>query len=390
MAHKPTPRKAEVHWRNTLFMSITLTGTLVGLPLFLWFYGTQITGWAYAVMFVGMFIFSGLSITLGYHRLFAHMAFKAKWPVRFATLVGGATALEDSALYWCSDHRRHHKHVDHDDDDPYSISRGFFHAHIGWILFKEKEYPPLDNVKDLMKDPLLVWQHKYWLQIGLIVGFGLPTLIGVFIDGALGAVAGLLIGGMARLVCVHHCTFFINSLCHCIGTQPYSSGHTARDSWIMALFTFGEGYHNYHHEFQYDYRNGVKPWQFDPTKWSVWFLNKLGLVKDLRRVPQEKIMLAEIKQKQKLLAEKLDKGSIPVSEKARAILSEAGDKLTVAARTWESAKHEYGRALKKKIDLTKDQMEDIRLRFDVAVKELRLAMQEWHAAHSQLAGQLAA
>ena len=161
------------------------------------------------------------------------------------------------------------------------------------------------------------------------------------------------------MVCVHHCTFFINSLCHCIGSQPYSSEHTARDSWIMA--TFGEGYHNYHHEFQYDYRNGVKAWQFDPTKWTVWFLNKIGLVKDLRRVPQEKIMLAEIKQKQRLLAEKLSKGVHPVCEKANALLSDAQEKLTVAARTWKSAKHEYGRALKKKIDLTKEQMEEIRL-----------------------------
>jgi len=389
MTNQYIERNSRVHWRNTLFMSITLAGTVFGLPTFLWFYASEITLWAYALLFVGFFIFSGLSITLGYHRLFAHMTFKAKWPVRLVTLIGGATALEDSALYWCSDHRRHHKHVDHDDDDPYSITRGFFHAHIGWILFKEKAYPPLDNVKDLMKDPLMVWQHKYWLQIGMILGFGLPTLIGYAIDGPVGAVAGLLIGGMARLVCVQHCTFFINSLCHCIGKQPYSSDHTARDSWIMALFTFGEGYHNYHHEFQYDYRNGVKPWQFDPTKWAVWTLSKIGLVKDLRQVPQEKIQLAEIKQKQKLLAEKLSKAPNPACEKAKALLSDAGEKLTEAARTWESAKHEYGRALKKKINVTKDQFAEINARFEKSVADLRAAIQDWNNAHAQLAGQLA-
>jgi stearoyl-CoA desaturase (delta-9 desaturase) len=389
MTQETKSKKNEVHWRNTIFMTTTLAGTLVGLPLFLWHYGNQVTLWAYAVLFVGMFIFSGLSITLGYHRLFAHMAFKAKWPVRLATLIGGATALEDSALHWCSDHRRHHKFVDHDEDDPYSISRGFFHAHIGWILYKEKVYPPLDNVKDLMKDPMVVWQHKYWLQIGVILGFGLPALIGYFIDGGLGAVAGLLIGGMARLVGVQHCTFFINSLCHCIGKQPYSSDHTARDSWIMALFTFGEGYHNYHHEFQYDYRNGVKAWQFDPTKWTVWVLSKLSMVQDLRRVPKEKIMLAEIKQKQKLLLEKLAKGTLPVCEKARALFSDAGRKLTDAARTWESAKHEYGRALKKQLDLTVEQVDEIHARFDQAVADLRAAIQEWNDAHMKLEGQLA-
>ena len=90
-----------------------------------------------------------------------------------------------------------------------------------------------------------------------------------------------------------------------MGTQPYSSTHTARDSWFMALLTFGEGYHNYHHEFQHDYRNGVKPWQFDPTKWAAWTLSKIGLTSDLRRVPDEKIELAEIRQKDKQLAEQL-------------------------------------------------------------------------------------
>jgi len=157
----------------------------------------------------------------------------------------------------------------------------------------------------------------------------------------------------------------------------------------MALFTFGEGYHNYHHEFQYDYRNGVKPWQFDPTKWAVWTLSKIGLVKDLRQVPQEKIQLAEIKQKQKLLAEKLSKAPNPACEKAKALLSDAGEKLTEAARTWESAKHEYGRALKKKINVTKDQFAEINARFEKSVADLRAAIQDWNNAHAQLAGQLA-
>ena len=99
--------------------------------------------------------------------------------------------------------------------------------------------------------------------------------------------------GVARIVVLQHCTFLINSACHAIGRQPYSKRCSARDSLFLALFTFGEGYHNYHHEFQHDYRNGVKPWQFDPTKWIIWTLSKIRLTRDLRRVPAEKIRLAE-------------------------------------------------------------------------------------------------
>jgi stearoyl-CoA desaturase (delta-9 desaturase) len=111
-----------------------------------------------------------------------------------------------------------------------------------------------------------------------------------------GALGGFLIAGVARIVVAQHCTFFINSLCHTVGRQPYSSSHSARDSAIMAFLTFGEGYHNYHHEFQHDYRNGVKPWQWDPSKWTIWTLSKLGLVSGLRRVPDSKILLAEMRE----------------------------------------------------------------------------------------------
>jgi len=95
------------------------------------------------------------------------------------------------------------------------------------------------------------------------------------------------------VVVVQHCTFFINSACHTIGRQPYSTRCSARDSFIMALLTFGEGYHNFHHEFQHDYRNGVKPWQWDPTKWLIWSCAKLRLVDNLRRVPRETISAAQ-------------------------------------------------------------------------------------------------
>ena len=237
---------------------------------------------------------TGFSITLGYHRLFSHATFRAKLPVRLFTLIFGAAAFENSVLMWASEHRRHHKHVDHD-EDPYDITKGFFHAHIGWLLFKLWPQPPFDNVADLKKDRLVMWQHRYIHLLAVVMSFGLPALLGGLWDGWAGALGGFLIGGVAKVVVLQHGTFLINSACHTIGRQPYSTRCSARDSFLLALFTGGEGYHNFHHEFQHDYRNGVKPWQWDPTKWLIWSLSKLGLTSGLRRAPAELISSSEAK-----------------------------------------------------------------------------------------------
>jgi len=255
------------------------------VPLYLWYFGID---WFHFGLFGVMLAVTGFSVTLGYHRLFSHITFRAVFPVRLFTLIFGAGAFENSVLMWASEHRRHHKHVDHD-EDPYDISKGFFHAHIGWLLFKIQPQPPFDNVNDLKKDPLVMWQHRHIHVIAVLVSLGLPTLLGALWDGWIGALGGFLIGGVAKVVVLQHGTFLINSACHTIGRQPYSTRCSARDSFLLALFTFGEGYHNYHHEFQHDYRNGVKPWEWDPTKWLIWILSKLGLATGLRRVPAETI-----------------------------------------------------------------------------------------------------
>lgn len=280
-----------VNWTSSVFLTVTFFTALIGTPIYFIKFGVDPFQIA---LFFFYFIATGLSITLGYHRLFAHRAFKAKAPVKLGTLIFGACAFEDSALDWASDHRMHHKHVD-EDDDPYDISKGFFWAHMGWIFFKL--YPrPLANVNDLKKDELVMWQHRWHRALGFLFGIVVPTMIGMIWNGGAGALGGFLLAGVARIVAVQHCTFFINSLCHTMGRRPYDSRTSARDSFLMAIFTFGEGYHNYHHSFQHDYRNGVKKWQFDPTKWTIWTLSKLGLASELRRVPAEKILLAEMRE----------------------------------------------------------------------------------------------
>jgi stearoyl-CoA desaturase (delta-9 desaturase) len=292
----PAPKRSilrlpfdRINWVTSSFLIGTLLIALTGVPIYLYFFGVD---WFQIALFVFMFFACGFSISLGYHRLFSHIAFKASLPVRILTLVFGAAAFENSALMWASEHRRHHKHVDHD-DDPYNISKGLFHAHIGWLIFKLNPDQPYDNVADLQKDKLICFQDRYVQWIAVFISFGPPAVLGYLWNGWVGALGAFLIAGVARIVALQHCTFLINSACHAIGRQPYSTRCTARDSLLLALFTFGEGYHNYHHEFQHDYRNGVKPWQFDPTKWIIWTLSKLQLTKNLRRVPDDVVEEAE-------------------------------------------------------------------------------------------------
>ncbi|MDQ6631740.1 MAG: fatty acid desaturase, partial [Verrucomicrobiota bacterium] len=345
--------------------------------------------WFQVILFSLFFAATGLSITLGYHRLFSHLTFKARWPVRLFTLLFGAAAFEGSALIWTSDHRRHHKHVDQE-DDPYDISQGFWHAHIGWILFKLKPEPPYDNVNDLRQDPFVRWQDRHVFKIAVLVGFILPALIGwAWYQTWQGALGSLLLAGVMRVVCVQHMTFCINSLCHTIGTRPYSGKCSARDSGVMALFTFGEGYHNFHHEFQHDYRNGVKAWQFDPTKWAIWLLAKMKMVGQLRIVPLEKILLAEIAEKERQFTLHLNSSALPLPEPSHTRWEIAQERLHQAAKNWEQKKNEYSRAAEKKMAASREKIAELKHEFDLAAAHLREAIQHWKETHRIVSAQFA-
>ena len=143
------------------------------------------------------------------------------------------------------------------------------------------------------------------------------------------------------MVLTHHCTFFINSLCHMFGSRPYTDTNTARDNAILALFTWGEGYHNYHHYFQYDYRNGVKWWQYDPTKWLIALLSKIGLAKDLKRVDDLTIKHAEVIMQFKQAQERIVKGEKSLDDHLQAFkerISAEYDAFTKTVEEWHALK----------------------------------------------------
>ncbi len=357
-----------VNWTTSSFLIGTAFLAVTAVPAYIYFFGLS---WFNVALFFVMSVFTAMSITLGYHRLFSHFAFQAKWPVKLFTLIFGAAAFENSVLMWASEHREHHKHVDHD-DDPYSINKGFFHAHIGWLLFKLHNDAPYTNVSDLQKDPLVRFQDRYVQWIAVIVGFVMPAALGALVSGGwVGALGGFLFGGILRVVAVQHCTFFINSACHTLGSRPYSDRCSARDSLLMAVFTMGEGYHNYHHEFQHDYRNGVKPWQWDPTKWTIWTLSKLGLAGGLRTVPSEKILLAEIAQTQKQLEAKLEARSASLPESTLTLLQASQNYLTELNTRWAARRREYAKATEQTLENSREAMQEMREEIKMAIAHLK-------------------
>jgi stearoyl-CoA desaturase (Delta-9 desaturase) len=252
---------------------------LIVVPLYLTKEGVALTD---VLIFLAMYAAVGLSITAGYHRCFSHRAFNSHRLLKLFFLCFGAAAIENSALKWCSDHRLHHQYTDKD-GDPYNIQRGFLWAHMGWILFPEPSERLYRNIKDLRREPMLVWQDKYYLLLAICFGAVVPTLMGWAFGRPF---AGLLWGGLVRIVIQHHATFFVNSWAHYFGRKPYSQSTSARDSFFLALVTNGEGYHNFHHVFASDYRNGVRWYHWDPTKWMVFLGSKIGMTYRLRRVPK--------------------------------------------------------------------------------------------------------
>ena len=271
--------KVVYNWNMVFFLTIIPLIGFVGTAVYIYYNGII---WQEPVLFFIFWFLSGMGITMGYHRLFAHKSFKTNIFIEWILMLLGSMALENTILKWSSDHRKHHNKPE-SEDDPYSITEGFWHAHIGWILEKTPyEKSRIKGVGDLENKSAVRFQSKYYFHIAIILGFLLPMAIGFLYNRPLGA---LLWAGFLRVTIVHHATFFINSLCHYVGNRPYNFKSTARDSWLVSFFTFGEGYHNYHHTFQWDYRNGIKWFAFDPSKWIIKVLSFFGITYDLKEAP---------------------------------------------------------------------------------------------------------
>jgi len=287
MSADASATRAPYNWPAIIMFLLSTVPVVTVFPWYAATFGFDTFEW---ISFGVLWALNGLSITAGYHRLWAHRSYEASKPLQIFYMLFGAMALQNSILIWASMHRIHHRHVDDVDHDPYSAKRGLWFSHIGWML---RNYPSgahdLRNAKDLEANPIIRFQHKYYLPLAIGMNVSVPLLLGWMHGDIWGS---LMLGGFLRLVVSHHCTFFINSLAHFWGSRPYTAENTARDNGFIALFTWGEGYHNYHHLFQWDYRNGVRWWQYDPTKWLINVCSWFGIARSLKRVPEFQIRKA--------------------------------------------------------------------------------------------------
>lgn len=307
----------EINWIAVAVLTIPVFGViaavLMGIPL----------QWKTFLTAVFFYMFNGcLGVTVGYHRLFSHRAYTASTGFQWLCAFAGAGSFEGSAKWWGRNHRIHHRYVD-TEKDPYNAQRGFIFSHAGWMIMKQ-DYSLLGkvDVSDYKYNKVIQLQHQHFFKIAMVSGVILPTLIcGLGWGDWLG---GYFYAALAKIVFVHHCTFFINSLAHTSffgAVQNYSDRHSSHDSFVCALFTFGEGYHNFHHEFAQDYRNGIKWYHYDPTKWTIRVASVLGAVKNLVRTPNHVIeanfnkMLLKKSRVNAAVAEKcLEKLDVPVEE----------------------------------------------------------------------------
>jgi len=269
---------------SIIFVGLITAVTLVACPIYLWRYGLTAAEFAF---FAAYALASSFAITLGYHRLFSHASFKATWPIRAIVLFFGGAAFEQSAMRWSALHRQHHRHTD-TDLDPYNIKRGFFYAHVGWVLLR---IPHFDyaNVRDLAADRFVLHQHEHYRVWSYLSGVLVPLLVGAWIGGWTYAI---LFPVVARIFLVLNGAFFINSVAHSFGSRPFELNSSARDHWLGVILTNGEGYHNFHHAFPRDYRNGIRWYDWDPTKWLIWALSRVRLTSDLKRTSAKTILLA--------------------------------------------------------------------------------------------------
>ena len=358
--------KPPLLWVQATVFAVTFLIAAIGVPWYALAVGFE---WSAIIAFVLFCVATGLSITAGYHRLWAHNAYKAHWSLRLFFALFGAATVQNSILCWVTGHRRHHRYVDDNDRDPYSAGRGLWFSHMGWML---RNYPSgvedFSNVKDLMRDPIVMWQEKHYHAITWTMNLAPPLLVGFFTGDYL---ANILLMGFARLVITHHTTFFINSLAHYWGRQPFSDENSARDNGVLAFFTYGEGYHNFHHRFQTDYRNGIRWFDYDPTKWLIKVASWIGLTSDLKKVERFRIREAQVAMQLKRTEAQIAQAKD--ADKWRALLDKEVEAFRQSLEQWNVVRRETLEETRERIAATG---RDIKLSANEHVHALERALKD--------------
>jgi stearoyl-CoA desaturase (Delta-9 desaturase) len=277
--------EAEASMRhNTLFKAVALVVVVVpflATLLAIWLLRDRAVHWSDLLLLVVMYTVVAFGVTVGYHRMLTHRSFVPHPAVKAVLLVLGSMALEGDALQWTATHTKHHALADRE-GDPHSPLEGFVHAHLGWI-FAETDADPRRYCKHLLQDRLVLFvsrTHLLWVVLALAI----PFTLGGLLAGWVGALTGLLWGGLVRQFLTHHVTWSVNSVCHMFGKRAFATNDRSRNEWVVGLLAFGEGWHNNHHAFPRSAFHGLRWWQVDVSGYLIWTLERLGLAHEVYRV----------------------------------------------------------------------------------------------------------
>ncbi len=261
------------------FKAIVLIGVIVpflATVLAVYLLWERAVSWSDLMLLAIMYSLIRLSEEVGIHRMLSHRSFQPHPAVKFVLLVLGSMAVEGPVLEWAAIHIKHHARADRE-GDPHSPLEGFFHAHIGW-LFKDRIPDPGMYCRHLLKDPIIVLVNRT---------YGLWVLLSLVLPFVIGGWTAFLWAGLVRIFLVHHVTFSTNSICHIFGKREFETTDESRNQWIVALLSFGQGWHNNHHAFPRSAFAGLHWWQLDISGYLIWTLERLGLARDVYRFPPD-------------------------------------------------------------------------------------------------------
>lgn len=239
----------------------------------------------------GLLVVTAVGVTAGAHRLWTHRSYKAKLPLRIFLAACQSVAGQNCLLIWCRDHRVHHKFSD-TDADPHNIKRGVFFSHVGWLLRKKhpavREFGARVSIEDLKDDPVIRWQARLYYPIYLIFSLALPVAIPVMVWNE-SLVVSFFTSYIFRTAVVLHDTWFVNSAAHFIGHRPFDPSIEPVENSLVSFFTIGEGYHNYHHVFPFDYKAGEFGSMINATRFFIEAMAMIGQAYDLKLVKKETV-----------------------------------------------------------------------------------------------------
>ncbi|XP_022596199.1 acyl-CoA desaturase-like [Seriola dumerili] len=275
-----------VVWRNVILMSLLHIGALYGL--FLIPSASVLT----LALSAFLYILTGLGVTCGAHRLWSHRSFKASFPLRVFLAICQSMAFQNDIYEWARDHRVHHKYSE-TNADPHNAKRGFFFSHVGWLLCR-KHPSVIENgrkidISDLKADKVVMFQRRYYKLSVVILCFLMPTLVPWYFWGE-SLVVAYFIPAVLRYVLMLHGTWLVNSAAHLWGNRPYDKTINPAENPLVSLSAVGEGFHNYHHTFPFDYAASEFGWKLNLSTAFIDVMCFLGLAKDRKKVSKETII----------------------------------------------------------------------------------------------------